>query len=149
MIPVIYISGGCRSGKSQEAEKQAMAFPAPRAYIATAEIFDHEMQERVRLHRQQRGDAFHTREAPINLAAALHSLPTDTGVALVDCLTVWLGNLFHHQGEEFFEDCKEIREFLDVLRDPPCPLILEQRVGDGNRPRKCPFPSLSGCCRPP
>lgn len=124
MNRVIYISGGCRSGKSRYAETRANEFAAPRAYIATAEIFDGEMRERVRLHREQRGNAFHTVEAPIRLAEALRSLPAATNVALVDCLTVWLGNLMHHRGEDFSEDCQEIHALLELLQDPPCSIIL-------------------------
>lgn len=120
---VIFVTGGCRSGKSRYAEELATAVTGRRAYIATAEIFDEEMRERVRLHREQRGDAFNTIEAPIDLAGALRALRVGTTVVLVDCLTVWLGNLMHHL-PEFGEECPEILEFLQALREVSCQVVL-------------------------
>lgn len=120
---VIFVTGGCRSGKSRYAESLCTAVEGPRAYIATAEIFDEEMRERVRLHREQRGDAFHTIEAPIDLAAALRSVPAGTTVVMVDCLTVWMGNLMHHL-PDFDEDCSAILDFLQALREVSCQVVL-------------------------
>ena len=42
---------------------------------------------------------------------------------MVDCITVWLGNLFHRERIEE-ETCPEIEAFLDILESPPCDLIL-------------------------
>ncbi|MGZ0655156.1 bifunctional adenosylcobinamide kinase/adenosylcobinamide-phosphate guanylyltransferase [Coraliomargarita sp. W4R53] len=120
---VVFVTGGCRSGKSRYAESLCTAVAGPRAYIATAEIFDEEMRERVRLHREQRGDAFHTIEAPIDLAGALRALPTGTTVVMVDCLTVWMGNLMHHL-PDFDEDCSAIVDFLQALREVSCQVVL-------------------------
>ncbi|WPJ94612.1 bifunctional adenosylcobinamide kinase/adenosylcobinamide-phosphate guanylyltransferase [Coraliomargarita algicola] len=120
---VVFVTGGCRSGKSRYAESLCTAVPGPRAYIATAEIFDEEMRERVRLHRAQRGDAFDTIEAPIDLAAALCGVPAGTTVVMVDCLTVWLGNLMHHLSD-FDEDCPVIVDFLQALGEVSCQVVL-------------------------
>lgn len=91
--PVTLILGGARSGKSRFAEQLLDRVPRNRAYLATSEIFDDEMAERVRLHRAQRGENWRTVEEPLAMAEALVK-ETDRGDAiLVDCLTLWLSNL--------------------------------------------------------
>ncbi|CAA6679503.1 MULTISPECIES: bifunctional adenosylcobinamide kinase/adenosylcobinamide-phosphate guanylyltransferase [unclassified Lentimonas] len=120
---VTLVTGGCRSGKSRFAEELACQAQTPRCYIATAEIFDEEMRARVDLHRAQRGEAYETVEAPIDLAGAITAVPEATQVILVDCLTVWLGNLMHHK-EDFSEHCAEVQALLEVLKAPPCPIVF-------------------------
>lgn len=78
------------------------------------------MKERIRAHRLRRGDAFVTIEEPLELGGRIMDLPSDARVCLVECLTVWLGNLMHHG--------KELDGFLEelyrVVGDPPCELVL-------------------------
>jgi adenosylcobinamide kinase/adenosylcobinamide-phosphate guanylyltransferase len=50
------------------------------------------MAERIQRHRVDRGAAWMTLEAPIDLAATLQGLSADD-VVVVDCLTLWLSNL--------------------------------------------------------
>jgi adenosylcobinamide kinase/adenosylcobinamide-phosphate guanylyltransferase len=62
---------------------------------------------------------------------ALKALPEETEVAVLDCITVWLGNLFYR--EKIIDGtCPEIDAFLDILEAPPCHLILvTNEVGMG------------------
>lgn len=60
--------------------------------VATAQAFDAEMALRIARHRRDRGAAWTTIEAPIDLASALEGLEPDD-VVVVDCLTLWLSNL--------------------------------------------------------
>ncbi|HKR89254.1 MAG TPA: bifunctional adenosylcobinamide kinase/adenosylcobinamide-phosphate guanylyltransferase [Phenylobacterium sp.] len=90
------IIGGARSGKSARAqalaEAQAQRRGGTPVMIATAEALDEEMRERIARHRAERGPAWRTLEAPLDLAAAIAGLaPEDC--AVVDCLTLWLSNL--------------------------------------------------------
>jgi adenosylcobinamide kinase / adenosylcobinamide-phosphate guanylyltransferase len=89
------VLGGARSGKSRFAEGLAQGFDgAPKTYIATAEPFDEEMRQRIARHREQRAaHGWTTLEAPLDPAAALRQV---RGFILLDCITVWLGNLMHH-----------------------------------------------------
>ncbi|MGH6879298.1 bifunctional adenosylcobinamide kinase/adenosylcobinamide-phosphate guanylyltransferase [Hypericibacter sp.] len=89
----VLLLGGARSGKSRYAEA-LLANANPRTYIATAEAGDAEMVERIRLHREQRGPGWVTREAPLDLPAAIRA---ESGVLLVDCLTLWLSNLMEQE----------------------------------------------------
>jgi adenosylcobinamide kinase/adenosylcobinamide-phosphate guanylyltransferase len=86
------IGGGARSGKSAFALRLARAMGRRRAFIATAQAFDDEMRDRIARHVEERGDAFRTLEAPLDLPGAIDAL-RDVDVAVVDCLTLWLSNL--------------------------------------------------------
>jgi adenosylcobinamide kinase / adenosylcobinamide-phosphate guanylyltransferase len=88
------VLGGARSGKSRYAEGLAADITGPKTYIATAEAFDDEMRARIARHRDGRsGDGWTTIEAPLDPVAALRQAQ---GFVLLDCVTVWLGNLMHH-----------------------------------------------------
>jgi len=89
--PLTLVIGGARSGKSSFAERLITATSRPRRYIATAEAWDDEMRERIAQHRQDRGAAWTTVEAPLDLPAALAEARPDEAV-LVDCATLWLTN---------------------------------------------------------
>jgi adenosylcobinamide kinase/adenosylcobinamide-phosphate guanylyltransferase len=86
-LSVTLVLGGARSGKSRFAESLCHT---PRSYIATAQAFDEEMKARIAKHRDDRGAAWITMEAPLDLVAALRAT---TGDMLLDCLTLWLTNL--------------------------------------------------------
>ncbi|MCD1262012.1 bifunctional adenosylcobinamide kinase/adenosylcobinamide-phosphate guanylyltransferase [Paenibacillus athensensis] len=93
----ILVTGGARSGKSAFAEKLAKRRSQRGMYIATSQIYDEEMRERVEAHRSQRmaaDFAWQTLEEPYELADLLGRLSGETGgdAVLVDCLTLWLSN---------------------------------------------------------
>ncbi len=91
---ITLVLGGARSGKSRYAEELALARPAPRFYLATAEAGDAEMAERIREHRRRRAEAWTTIEEPLDLPGVLARHAADAGATLlVDCLTLWLSNL--------------------------------------------------------
>ena len=89
---VTLVLGGMRSGKSEYAEGLIEAH-GPGLYIATAEIGDAEMADRVRRHRERRGDSWTTAEEPLDLAMVLGAHGATGRAVLIDCLTLWLGNL--------------------------------------------------------
>lgn len=124
MSSVTLITGGARSGKSSFALSLGLQDYSKRVFIATALPVDPEMKERISRHREDRGNRFHTIEEPVDLSKALSRLPNGTDVVVVDCLTVWLGNLYHHFQEAEEKVRKEIDAFLDHLDHPACDLIL-------------------------
>ena len=69
---------------------------------------------------------------------ALKALPEEIEVAVLDCITVWLGNLFYR--EKIIDGtCPEIEAFFDILEAPPCHLILvTNEVGMGVIPADAP-----------
>ena len=88
----ILILGGARSGKTRRALTLGEAF-SERFYIATAEALDDEMAARIARHRDERGTAWTTIEAPLELPAAILTVGSPNAVCVVDCLTLWLSNL--------------------------------------------------------
>ncbi len=95
MAHLTYISGGCRSGKSNYAQKLAESLPGKRAYVATCPLIDEEMEQRIAHHQQQRTDReWETIEAPLDLIAAIEQA-SHFDVLLIDCLTLWINNLLY------------------------------------------------------
>jgi adenosylcobinamide kinase/adenosylcobinamide-phosphate guanylyltransferase len=124
-----FVTGGARSGKSRYALGIAAGYHRP-VFIATAEPFDAEMEDRIRHHREERDARFFTIEEPVDLAGALRRIPPGTDVVIIDCLTVWLGNLLHRGGAADTEG--EVEGFLSALEEPPCSLIVvSNEVGLG------------------
>src|ERR1700685_4033257 len=91
------ILGGARSGKSRLAER--LAAPAARVvYVATAPAgHDREMAARIQQPRGSRPVSWRTIEEPLALADAVERAASDADAILVDCLTIWLSNLFYEQ----------------------------------------------------
>jgi adenosylcobinamide kinase/adenosylcobinamide-phosphate guanylyltransferase len=111
---LILILGGVRSGKSGLALRLA-GEGAKKAFVATAEPFDEEMRLRIRRHRLERQNAFLTIEAPENPGGAVASLSDGIETLVIDCIGVWLGNLFAKRGLEA-KNAPEIEGLLSALR---------------------------------
>ena len=92
MTKTLLVLGGARSGKSAYAEDRAQMHAGEKIYIATAEMIDAEMAERVRQHQGRRGQDWRTVEAPLALPKALRQHDAPGKVVLIDCVTVWIGN---------------------------------------------------------
>ena len=68
---ITFVLGGARSGKSRFAERFTASTSLEQIYIATSQVLDAEMQERVEQHKLDRGEGWRTIEEPLNLAEAL------------------------------------------------------------------------------
>jgi adenosylcobinamide kinase/adenosylcobinamide-phosphate guanylyltransferase len=97
MRRITLILGGARSGKSRYAESLAVRHKGQSIYVATAEITDEEMRERIRRHRQERGTKWQTIEAPLDLIAVLNEVDRAGSFTLIECLTVWINNLIYYK----------------------------------------------------
>ncbi|RBW52393.1 bifunctional adenosylcobinamide kinase/adenosylcobinamide-phosphate guanylyltransferase [Ruegeria sp. A3M17] len=86
-----FVLGGAASGKSVFAEQLVVSSGKKRVYLATSQVFDEEMQDKVQRHISQRGEGWETVEAPFDLGFTLANLPP-TSVCLIDCATMWLTN---------------------------------------------------------
>ncbi|MBT7072945.1 MAG: bifunctional adenosylcobinamide kinase/adenosylcobinamide-phosphate guanylyltransferase [Anaerolineae bacterium] len=93
------ILGGARSGKSSYAEARAKELGGDYVlYVATSQIKDDEMQERVDKHRTDRPSAWGALEAPRDVASALRKPQQVLGqerpvdVILLDCVTFLVAN---------------------------------------------------------
>ena len=81
MAKLTLVLGGAKSGKSLFAENLARQYSSgdsyksgEMAYLATAEVKDDEMAERVSLHKKRRPDEWKTIEAPLKPETAISGL---------------------------------------------------------------------------
>jgi adenosyl cobinamide kinase/adenosyl cobinamide phosphate guanylyltransferase len=95
-VTLTFLLGGARSGKSALAVDLAKKAGEDVTFIATAEARDVEMTDRIALHRAERPGGWRTVEEPADLAAAL---ATTDGVAVVDCLSLWVANLLERRDD--------------------------------------------------
>ena len=116
---ITLVLGGARSGKSRYAEALIARSPKPWVYIATAEVRDEEMAERIAVHQARRAQGWQTVEALHDLPGALKSAPANAAV-LVDCLTLWLANLM----EGSCDIDAEITRLQEALKERAGPTVL-------------------------
>jgi adenosylcobinamide kinase / adenosylcobinamide-phosphate guanylyltransferase len=115
------VTGGIKSGKSSYALALASSFPAPRRFLATAEPFDEEMRARIARHKAERPSGYETVEEPIAIHEALAER------MILDCLTVWLNNMFYREKESEIEP--SLSSFIERL--PKDIVIVTNEVGLG------------------
>ena len=113
MNELIFIIGGCRSGKSTYALQTAEKMPGERKiYIATCVPQDDEMEQRVAKHQAARSKSWTTVEEPLKLPEAILQNSRRADVILIDCLTLWVSNLLMETDDE-----KQIEEKISQLID--------------------------------
>ena len=110
--------GGIKSGKSYRAEQYTLTLgsEAKPHYLATTELLDDEMNERISLHRQQRGEEFTTIEAPLELYEALENVKAPV---LIECTTMWINNMLYHgqTKEQILEHIEKVLSLPGVHND--------------------------------
>lgn len=127
-LPVIFVLGGARSGKSQHAERLTTALGPRPVYIATAEPGDAEMAERITQHQTRRGAEWRTIEAPLDLAGAITGHNGPDRPLMIDCLTIWLSNLMHAERDI----PAETEKLITALAQRSGPVVLvSNEVGQG------------------
>lgn len=127
---LVFILGGARSGKSSWALRYAESKYEKLLFLATAEIIDEEMAERVRLHKESRGTNWRLYEEPIEIAKVIKNGFVETGVVLIDCMTIWLNNVLFKKGKDAAEFY--IRDFMEALRSRTNAIIIvANEVGTG------------------
>jgi adenosylcobinamide kinase/adenosylcobinamide-phosphate guanylyltransferase len=129
---IIFVIGGCRSGKSTYALQTAEKVPAERKiFIATCVPQDNEMKQRVARHQKERSQNWLTVEEPLHLPEAILENSPKADVMLVDCLTLWVSNLLMETDDE--EKLEEaISQLIDTLEKATCPIVLvSNEVGTG------------------
>jgi len=115
IVPTLVL-GGARSGKSAFAEG-LFAGAAKRIYLATATAHDEEMKARIERHQADRGKDWLTIEEPLDIVSRLAE---SDAPLLVDCMTLWLTNLFMAERDVAAESLR----LANVLRTTPRALVL-------------------------
>lgn len=116
------ILGGVRSGKSRLAEQHAKGSGLDVVYVATAQVRDAEMRQRVAHHQAHRPAHWKVIEAGHNLAQVLQQHADSRRCVLVDCVTLWLTQLLCDLSE--VELRREVDALLSVLPTLPGNIIL-------------------------
>ena len=115
---IVLVIGGARSGKSSFAEKYVLHYGSKCAYIATAEILDEEMAERVKVHRPRReAKRWVNFEAPYHAEKVVEEAGDAVDCILFDCLTLYLSNLMYGQNSPntFEQKCNYVKFETDKL----------------------------------
>jgi len=130
MRRTVLILGGARSGKSSFALGEASRVPGEKAFVATAEALDDEMEARIGNHRRERGREWKTFEEPVEIASLVRKIGPTHGVVLIDCLTLWVSNIMMRGlSLDRYEE-----NLVDALSDPAGPphvYIVSNEVGLG------------------
>jgi adenosylcobinamide kinase / adenosylcobinamide-phosphate guanylyltransferase len=125
---VTLVVGGARSGKSRYGEALVEKAATHALYLATAEVRDEEMAERIRRHRARRGARWTTVEEPRALADRLSTEARADRPILVDCLTLWLANLME-AGRDIDQEARALMAVLPALAGPV--VFIANEVGLG------------------
>lgn len=85
------ILGGARSGKSRFAEQLARQYEEV-TYLATGQVTDDEMADRIARHRAVRPASWRTVEEAFSPAAAISAAGVSGGAVLLDCVSFLVSN---------------------------------------------------------
>ena len=132
MARIVYVTGRARSGKSSYTQQLAEQHPGELLYIAPARIEDEEMASRIELHRQSRGDRWQVLEEQLWLVDRLPDLAAGKGALLLDCVTLWVTNLFFHFEEQQGPVLAEVDRLIELAWQLDEPLYLvSNALGSG------------------
>jgi adenosylcobinamide kinase/adenosylcobinamide-phosphate guanylyltransferase len=128
---MIFITGGCRSGKSRFALDYADQHFSKKLYLATCEVLDEEMACRIEHHKKMRGPEWQTIEEPVEIVDKISQHGDKVEVILLDCITLWLSNLLT-KGNTDLKIIDEINRFIEMIKQTPTSLIVvSNEVGMG------------------
>jgi len=133
MRRTVLILGGARSGKSSFALREASLAPGEKAFVATAEALDDEMDARIGNHRRERGPEWKTFEEPVEVPSLIRKIGPTHGVVLIDCLTLWVANIMMRA----LPVDRYQMDLIDALSDPgnaPLIYVVSNEVGLGRVP---------------
>ena len=130
-MPLTFLVGGARSGKSALAVRLGSEWDGPVSFLATAEAGgDEELADRIARHRRERPAGWLTIEEPLDLPGELRRAPEQAFV-VVDCLTLWAANALQagwSQGE--IERVAVTTAGLAAGRESPT-VVVSNEVGMG------------------
>lgn len=131
-MKIIYVSGGQRSGKSRFAQEQAEAISAHPIYLATARVLDDEFRERVRRHKEDRGEHWHSIEIEKSISLFRAPDKIKDPVIVLDCVTLWLTNLLLDHESDSEKTLSEAKDEWDRFKskEGTC-FVISNEIGMG------------------
>jgi adenosylcobinamide kinase/adenosylcobinamide-phosphate guanylyltransferase len=110
-MPATLVLGGARSGKTAHALELARRSGLKKFMIVTAPSLDGSMARRIAAHRAERGDDWTVFEEETGIARLLRQIARPDRVVVIDCLTLWLSNLFFRE-QDFTRETRLLHEAL-------------------------------------
>ena len=127
----VLVFGGTRSGKTAYALEIALLSGLKPIMLATAQVQDDEMRERVAAHKLERGPQWELFEEPLALANALRQLARPHHIVVVDCLTLWLSNLMM-EAQDIAQRTRELATEVTNIGGPV--VFVSNELGLGTVP---------------
>lgn len=120
MKEIIFVTGGQRSGKSRYAQNLAESLSEKPVYLATARRWDEDFENRIRRHQADRGEQWQTIEKDKEIS----SLDLSGKTVLLDCITLWLTNIFHDNAYDLNKSVEEAKAEWSKFVDQDFQLIV-------------------------
>jgi len=111
MTELVLITGGQRSGKSSFTQRRALELSGTPVYLATSRIWDTDFEQRIKRHQADRGPQWQN----IEEEKFIDKLNLENQVVVLDCITLWLTNIFHDNHYEIEPSLKQAKEIWNNL----------------------------------
>lgn len=116
---ICLITGGERSGKSKYAQDKALMLTQRPVYLATARRWDNDFSNRIDRHQKERDERWTTIEEEKHISKI-----SGGEVIVLDCITLWLSNVFSDTKSNVSESLAFAKEELSRAFLMKCHWIL-------------------------
>lgn len=131
MAKTTFITGGVRSGKSSHAQQLAEQLSAQPVYLATARVWDADFAERIKKHQSDRGENWTNIEEEVELSKN----DFQGKVVLLDCITLWLTNIFHDHNYQLDASLEAAKtEWGKLMQQDAHFIVVSNELGMGVHP---------------
>lgn len=126
---IYFITGGERSGKSRFAQELALQLTDSPAYLATARKWDADFEKRIARHQAERDPrCWQSLEEEVTISQVV----TTRQVIVLDCVTLWLTNLFADHRYDIDAALAYAKRELDKsFQRPVTWIIISNEIGMG------------------
>ena len=131
MAQITFITGGARSGKSSYAQQMAEAQSPNPFYLATARVWDEDFRLRIERHQNDRGPHWINIEEEKQLSGC----KVEGQTVLLDCITLWLTNIFFDNQFELERSLEEAKaEWNRFVQKDMSLIVVSNELGMGVHP---------------
>jgi adenosylcobinamide kinase/adenosylcobinamide-phosphate guanylyltransferase len=131
MAEITVITGGVRSGKSLYAQRLAKSVSANPVYLATARRWDDDFGQRIKHHQDQRSQHWQTIEEQKQIS----KLHLDGKTIMLDCITLWLTNIFTDNQFDIVKSLTEAKtEWDSFIKKKFTLIVVSNELGMGVHP---------------
>lgn len=129
-MPLTFLTGGARSGKSSLAVRRAQREPRAVTFVATGQAGDAEMARRIALHQAERPTSWDTLEAPVHLTPAVSDIEAGRTI-IIDCLSLWVSNTMAEDIDELALTTQAHQLGSWATAYPGQVIVVSNEVGSG------------------